>query len=471
MSTDAPARRERSRRRTRAFAASFGAVVAVLSVVGVLAATASVAQGPRVTDVQVAPAAAVVSSGSRVIFTTSQSLAEVDASQVTVEPATPFAVDTSGRSVGVRFAQVLRDDTEYTVTIDGLTGIGGGPASTATETFRTPPIEVHLLQRGGTVGDDTIFRTDLAGARGEAVFRHPHIEDYRATASHLVISVRDDEDRAALIVTDLNGEGARELTLPGDGFVSNLQAADRGEVIGYTFSDADLSDAGGRESALFTASLAASAVDDEPTPIEVEGADPRIAEWRFVPDTDSILLLTFDGSLLLTAADGSGEAPLGTAISIDGIAGTTAIVERPGEIVAVDLTDGSDEPIPAPPGDLGMLARVAPVPGGGSVRTYAQLDADGLPTTVALYAVDAAATEAVPLLDVDQGDALLQTCVSPSGRYVAALIAPDAASNPYDQYLLPMPERLLTHIVEIDDGTAVSTLEGFDISWCRVPPA
>jgi hypothetical protein len=118
-----------------------------------------------------------------------------------------------------------------------------------------------------------------------------------------------------------------------------------------------------------------------------------------------------------------------------------------------------------------MLARVAPVPGGGSVRTYAQLDADGLPTTVALYAVDAAATEAVPLLDVDQGDALLQTCVSPSGRYVAALIAPDAASNPYDQYLLPMPERLLTHIVEIDDGTAVSTLEGFDISWCRVPPA
>ncbi len=57
---------------------------------------------------------------------------------MTVTPATPFTVDTSGRSVGVRFLLPLHDDTEYTVRIDDVEGLGGGPAATLTETFRHP---------------------------------------------------------------------------------------------------------------------------------------------------------------------------------------------------------------------------------------------------------------------------------------------------------------------------------------------
>ena len=48
-------------------------------------------------------------------------------SQVTVTPETPFTVDTSGRSVGVRFGLPLYDDTEYTVAFDDVQGLGGGP--------------------------------------------------------------------------------------------------------------------------------------------------------------------------------------------------------------------------------------------------------------------------------------------------------------------------------------------------------
>ena len=96
------------------------------------------------------PAAAAAASGSRLIVTTTQSLAEVDPSQVTITPATPFVVDTSGRSVGVRFTLPLWDDTEYTVTIDGVASLGGGPTATITESFRTPPTDVFLLQRGTT---------------------------------------------------------------------------------------------------------------------------------------------------------------------------------------------------------------------------------------------------------------------------------------------------------------------------------
>ena len=59
------------------------------------------------------------------------------------------------------------------------------------------------------------------------------------------------------------------------------------------------------------------------------------------------------------------------------------------------------------------------------------------------------------LFEAPTTDAVLQTCVSPSGRYVVVLVAPDAVSNPYDTYQLPLPERLETQVIELDDGSEV----------------
>lgn len=470
MSTEPATRRDHGRRRRgRAFAGAFAIVAGVLLTVGLAGAAATVAQGPRVTDVQVDPAAAAEASGSRLIVTTTQSLADVDDSQVTVTPATPFAVDTSGRSIGIRFALPLWDDTEYTVVIDGVEPVGGGPSATLTETFRTPPAQVELLQRGAD--GDTIFRTDLSGENAVPVFTHPHIEDFRATASHLVVSVRTDDDRAGLIMTDLDGTNARDLPLPGDGYVSNLQSADRGDVIGYNFSDAELTADSGRESLLFTVSL--KDPDAEPTPVAVDGADPRIAEWRFVPDTDSILLLSFDGSLLLTGSDGDGATVLGTAMAIEGIArgSSAAVVERIEGMVTLDLTDAAEEPLVAPDDDPGPASSVTPLPDGSTIRTAAVLDDGGAPTgrtSISLVAPDGATSL---LSEVAEADAVLQVCVSPSARYAAVLIAPDAVGNPYDTYQLPLPERVETRVLELPDGAEVVALAGSAISWCQVPPA
>ena len=477
MSTDAPTRRTRSReRRGRSFALTFLAVAGILAVLGIGGAAASVLQGPRVTSVEVDPEAAVAASGSRLIVTTTQALQEVDPSQVTVEPATPFAVDTSGRSVGVRFTLPLWDDTEYTVTFRDVRGTAAGPAATFEHTFRTPPEEVFLLQRGEA--SDTIFRTDLTGEQAEPVFTHEHIEDYRATTEHLVMSVRTDDDEPQLIVTDHDGQGERTLPLPGEGFITNLQSADRGDLIGYTFSAADLGAAGGLESALFTASLTDSEADAEPRPIEVEGADPRVAEFRFVPDTDSILLLSFDGSLLLTAPDGQATS-LGIANGIDGIArgSSHAIVDRAEGVVVIDLTDGSEEPLVAPDPALGPASSILPLSTGGTVRSSAVLTPEGLPTGVT--SVDRVADDGLvrALTSVSSSDGLLQTCVSPSERYLAVLIAPDAVENPYDTYLLPLPQRVETHVFDMtfDDtegegAEELVALAGSSVSWCQVPP-
>ncbi|TDN91114.1 hypothetical protein [Microbacterium sp. BK668] len=468
----APTRRARARkRRGRAFGFAFAGVVGVLLVAGLAGAAASTAQGPRVTEAQVDPAAAVASSGSRLIVTTTQALAEVQPEQVVITPATPFAVDTSGRSVGIRFAHPLWDETKYTVEISGVRGLGGGPETTITQTFRTGKESFYLLQRGDE--EDTIFRTDLSGDEAIPVFRHAHIEDYRATSSHLVVSVRDGEGTdpmdgtTQLLVTDLDGDDQRVLPLPGKGAVTNLQSADRGELIGYTFTDATISADGGRESMLFTASL--KDPDAEPQPVEVEGADNRVVRWRFVPETDRLLFVGFDGALWLTDRTGSDAATLGTAVTLDGVAGSTAIVDRADGLLAVDLADGTEEPLPAPDSDYGQLRSVVPVPGGGTVRLYAELDDNGIPgASIVAFVADDGASSVVSRVPVT--DAVIRTCVSPNGRYVATSVAPDIIDNPYDRYLLPLPERVETHIAEIATGDEVVALSAFDSSWCRVPP-
>lgn len=469
MSTEAGTRRERTRRRrSRGFAVGFAAVAVVLAAVGLTGAALTTVQGPRVTRVSVDPEAAVSASGSRLIITTTQSLADITPEQVTVTPATDFSVDTSGRSVGIRFTNPLWDETDYTVTISGVTGVGGGTAATIEESFATPPLEIFLLQRGAD--GDTIFRSDLAGDAAVPVFTHAHIEDFRRAGTQLVVSTLDDDGNSHLIVTALDGTGERELSLPGDGIVTNLQSADRGELIGYTFTDASLGAAGGRESLLFTASLALAQADAEPAPIERQGGESRVDDWRFVPGTDSILLLTYDGALTLVSPSGGAPVALGNAIAIDGIArgSAVALIERVEGPVAVDLATAEESPLPPTDPALGQVNGVTPLADGSTLRVLAIVEGFSVQSTT-VNVVDREGT-ARPVFSVKPSDTLMETCVSPNGRYAGFMVAPDTISNPYDGYLLPLPERVQTHIVSLADGDEVVALAGFDISWCQVPP-
>jgi hypothetical protein len=466
MSTDVSSRRGgRARRRRRGFTAAFAIVLGVLVVVGGAAGAVVAVQGPRVTSVQFDPQAAVSASGSRLILTTSQALADVYAAQVTVSPKVETTVSTSGRAVGIRFALPLFDDTTYTVTVSGVRGVGGGPAATLTETFRTPGLQVYMLQRS-TKGD-TVYRTGLEGSEAVPVFTHPHIEDFRATASALVMSVRTDDDLPELIATDPDGENARTLKLPGDGTgtVQELQSADRGDLVGYTYTDADMAAGGGQASVLYTASLKAGDADAEPTPIRVGEDAVSAASWRFVPDTDRVLVLSFEGRLLLAPPDGSDVVDLGDAAAISGIArgSTTAVIVRADGLVEVDLADGTATPLATAAGVDGYLGTVVPLPDGETLQQFTTSDA----TTVYRVGTDGTARATY---SASGTEALLQTCVSPSGRYGAFLMQPDAASNPYRTgYDLPVPKTVNTHIIDLDDGTEVSALGAFAISWCQVP--
>ena len=451
----------------RRFLVTIGAVVGVLVLVGTGLGIVSLLQGPRVTDVQVDAAQAIESSGSRVILTANQPLSAIDPEQVTVEPSVPFTVDAAGRGVGVRFSVPPDDATTYTVTVSAGAGAGGGPAADLTTSFETPASSIFLLRRAPP-GDDIIFRTDLSGENAQPVFSHPRIDDFRATSTQLVAAVEDD-DQSRLLVMDRAGSDQRELPLPGEGYVGAIQVSERGNLVGYSYSDRKLSDTEGRASVLVTQSLSG---DDEPRIIEVGDKQVSVFVWQFVPDSAAVLFIDFDGALSLVdqSAD-TGVQSLGLATTIQGISrGTyTAIVERlDGSVVELDLADGSEEPLAASEPDYGTATSITPFPG-GTLRHVVARDEGGLPVGQAVIRVDDSGA-ATPLVEVSSADSILQACASPSGQYAAVVIAPDMADNAYDGMLLPLPEKLETHLIDMKTGDEIVALTGFDASWCQTAP-
>lgn len=453
--------------RGRRFGLLLVAVLGILAVVSVGLGAVSLFQGPRLSGVQVDAAEAIEVSGSRVLLTANQALAEIDPAQVTVEPAVPFTVDAAGRSIGIRFTVPLDDSTEYTVSVADVSGSGGGPSADLTTTFTTPASEFFLLTRDAE-GDDKIFRTDLSGENAVPVFSAERIDDFRATSTQLVVAVEDDEG-SSILVMNRDGTEQRELTLPGDGFVTSVQVSDRGGLVGYSYSDRELSDTSGRASVLVTQPIDGSG---EPRIVEVADEEASIAEWQFVPDSAAVLFIDFSGALSLEDLAGdAGVQSLGLAMTIQGVSrGTyTAIVERTdGSVVELNLADGSESPLAASDPDYGTATTITPYPG-GTLRHVVARDENGLPTGQAVIRVDDDGT-ATPIVEVGGTDSILQTCASPSGQYAAVVVAPDLANNEYDDLLFPLPKTLHTHLIDMDTGEEIVALTGFDISWCQTAP-
>lgn len=451
----------------RRFVLTLVAVLGVLVVVGTGLGIASLLQGPRISNVQVDAKQAIESSGSRAILTANQALADIDPSQVTVEPAVPFTVDASGRGIGVRFTVPLDDSTTYTIRVADVVGAGGGPTTTLTTSFETPASNIFLLRRD-VDGKDKIFLTDLSGEKAVPVFEHAKINDFRATSTQLVVSVEED-DGSRLLVMDRDGKKQRELKLPGDGYVGAIQVSERGGLVGYSYSDKELSDTEGRASVLVTQSLSG---DDDPQIIEVAGAEASVFVWQFVPDSAAVLFIDFDGALsLVDRSSDAGVQSLGLAAMIQGISrGTyTAIIERlDGTVVELNLADGSEEPLAASDPDYGSATSITPFPG-GTLRHVVARDESGLPIGQAVVRVDDDG-KATPLVEVSSADSILQACASPSGQYAAVVVAPDLANNPYDGMLLPLPEKVETHLIDMVSGEETVALTGFDASWCQTAP-
>jgi hypothetical protein len=212
--------------------------------------------------------------------------------------------------------------------------------------------------------------------------------------------------------------------------------------------------------------------DDDPQIIEVAGEEASVFVWQFVPDSAAVLFIDFDGALsLVDRSSDAGVQSLGLAATIQGVSrGTyTAVVERlDGTVVELNLADGSEVPLPASDPDYGVATSITPFPG-GTLRHVVARDDSGLPVGQVVVRVDDEGS-ATPLVEVGTSDSILQACASPSGQYAAVVIAPNLADNPYDGMLLPLPENVETHLIDMASGDEIVALTGFDASWCQTAP-
>lgn len=450
-----------------AFLRRFSLVAVLLLAVGIVGAAVSLTQGPRVSAVQVDPNAAISESGARVVLTLNQSVAPIDASAVTISPDAAYTLDVSGRTVGVRFTHPLDEATDYTVSIAGVQSVSGGPTSDITTSFRTPTAPAYVLQRG--TNSDEIVRTEVAADAGaDAFFQHEHIEDFRYAGGELLVSVVED-DAAHLLVVNEQGETVRELPLPGEGRISDLQVADRGRLIGYVYSDNELSETSGRASVLFFADLDGG----QARAVTVAGEETHTDEWQFVPDATGALFIDWNGSLLLTDATSDAEPTnLGSAVAIDGIAHGTyeALVQQLDGWVLVDLTTGVATEVTLPDGVGTKATTDAGVPLTSDVVLWpvTKRDDAGLPLETTLVRV--AGDAATDLLTLPTQHPILKVCASPSGDRLAVTVVPDIVGATYDGHQQPLPQSVETRIVWAHDGSEIMTIRGFSHSWCAEGP-
>ena len=143
-------------------------------------------------------------------------------------------------------------------------------------------------------------------------------------------------------------------------------------------------------------------------------------------------------------------------------------MERVDGPVAIDLSTAQETALPHTDKALGQVNSVILLADGQTLRVLALLDGFTVRSTTVHLVDQQGAARAV--FSVEPKDTLIETCVSPSGRYAAFLVAPDAVDNAYDGHQLPLPEKLQTHVVSLADGKEQVALTGFDISWCQTPP-
>lgn len=462
----------------RSFRITVVVVIALLALLATVGAVLGLAQGPRVSSVSSEPERAVQAAGSRVVITANQALQPIDAAQVSVSPSTGFTVDASGRTVGVRFDRPLAEGTDYTIRIAGAKGVGGGAASTLETSVTTPRRDVFALRRA-TTGDDMIYRATLGsdGTSDESVvFSADQIEDFRQTASGLVVSLIE-KGRARIVLLDADGSNARDLRLPGPGSITHLQVSDRGNLIGYLFSDMGVEGGGDRESQLMISS--SREPDREPQPFSVKKKPMSVASWQFVPETSSFLAVVFGGDLMLADPSADAEpAVLGTAVEIDDVTrgSYTALLAQMNGFSRIDLRTGTDEALTPPsmaPSVKGATQvtpeKVRALAGDDLLWTMAERDDIGIP--IARTLVVQSGTEQRTLATVaSEKTVILDACPDPAGQRIALTETSELATDSYDEHLQPLPSRVTTRIIGAAEGEDLASLPGFDLSWCARGP-
>ncbi|WP_104177724.1 hypothetical protein [Cryobacterium sp. Y50] len=496
MSTDLTATDLASAGQLRPFRRALWLLVGGLVVVCLALVAVNLSSGPRLTSVDVDTLAVVSSANQRLVLATNRQLVDVTRDQVSIAPTTDFQLTTSGNSVVISFPQPLAYNTDYTVSVRGVTGSSVDRQSSLSAEFSTSEPSLHYLSRAAPAsgaearGVDRILRTTVGSAETVVAFESANIQEFVPIGAELaVVTVNSEQGSSgltnALYRVDADGT-AEALNLPGTGLVQDLQAAPGQSLLGFRFTSA-ADTAGPRyENVLFVLDLRTNAS----TPVPGLFGDPlSVTTWDFMAGRADIVAQQYDSTLLLiNPLDQSGgnplenepefdaPVPLGqfanlTTFAPDGV--RIAVSDRDGQYV-LDLSQGTESTIVPQSvegttqytAELRFLAgtdrdtetdryvqRVAEFdPATGAVRQYLSLVAGGQARTV--YA------------PVSALETIVGFEISPNNQYLAVQVVPNRDSELSDEYPVnAQATDATTLFVNVATGELRRSVLGFDATW------
>ena len=474
ISTESDAPTGGEARADKPFRRSLAITVTGLVILVAMFAGLNYLQGPKLSSGSVDAGRVVAQAGQQLRLFANQSIVGVSKKQVSVSPAAPFTVSTSGAVIAVQFSDRLSYGTKYSVRVADVANAFQPRVSTFDYAFTTAPAVVYYLVRAdpaaGVGHADSIVRTGLRGNERTIVYSAPRIQQFVVFAQAIAVTTLADDGTSSLSLVGLASKLVEQIQLPGPGTIDQLRGELDAGLLGFVFTSAGPPAAREYSSVLMRIDLTGS---HAATPVLDLAAKPLVVlGWTFLGGSTSIVAQGSDQTVLLIDAAKSGRpVPLGqyTELGRSSPDGTTIVVSDAYGKIAYSLADGAQTRLPSLPiagastygGDLALLGR-----GTARVQQVAVFDAVTGGKFQSYLVYESGTTSRVIYQTKGDAGSIEGFSISPNGQFLAVNVIPDYASSVSDGYPVDAKSTSISTVfVDIASGAVVRSVEGFDESW------
>jgi len=431
-------------------------------------------QGPKLSSGSVDAARVVAQGGQQLRLFANQSIRDVVKKHVSVRPAVPFTVSTSGAVIAVQFTDRLRYGTKYSVRVTDVANAFQPRVSTFDYTFTTARAEIYYLDRAdpatGAGQDDSIIRTGLSGSERTVVYSAPRIQQFVVFAQAIALTTLGDEGTSSLSLVGLSSKLVEQIPMPGPGAIDELKGESDAGLLGFVFTSSGPAISREFTSVLMRVDLSG---DHAVAPVpDLAGKPLTVLGWGFLGGSTSIVAHGVDQTVfLIDTSKSAPPVPLGqyTELGRSSPDGKSIVVSDVFGKIALSVADGTKTRIPSLPiagastygGGVVLLGRDV-----SRVQQVAVFDSATGGKFQSYLVYESGTTARILYQTKDDAGSIEDFSISPNGQFVAVNVIPDYALSISDGYPVDAQSTSIrTVIIDIASGAVVRSVEGFDESW------